>query len=79
MPTQQRAAPSRLALGVLLLALMLLVSLTLVSNPMWTGVQSQNAYNATYAARLVSLVRSHSHYYSLSAPRNHRAYVGGKW
>ena len=39
----------------------------------------QTAYNSSVTAELAKLQKSHSHYYSLAAPNDHRSFVGGAW
>ena len=62
-------------LGLLLIA----VGTALFSPAASSPLKGQSAYNTSVAASLSKMATSHSHYYALEAPSDHRAYVGGAW
>ena len=39
----------------------------------------QRVYNSSEIARLARRSRSHSHYYVITSPKDHRSFVGGMW
>ena len=59
---------------VVLLVILLGVALLSVSGG-GAASSAQHAYNESHAAWLASLQRSHSHYYALPAPRDHRTWL----
>ena len=62
----------------LLVALVGVICVAAILGGDWRGA-SLAAYNKSTVDALQGLVGSHSHYYALEKPGDHRAYVGGAW